>query len=169
MTDENMTTDMVDATSNQYLTFFLDGEEYGVEILRVQGIQGWGGVTPIPQSPEYVLGVSNLRGAIVPSVDLRRRLGLSGADFGQTTVVFVVKVEEDEQDRTIGLVVDAVSEVYRLEDKATQAPPDFGTGVDTRFIKGLSTVDEKMLILLDIDGLLETEELESLDSATEVA
>jgi purine-binding chemotaxis protein CheW len=169
MSDEKKMTEITEANANQFLTFFLAGEEYGVPILRVQGIQGWGGVTPIPQSPDYVLGVTNLRGAIVPIVDLRKRFDLPAAEFGPTTVVIVLKIEDETQDRVIGIVVDAVSEVYRLEDGAMQPAPEFGEDVDTRFIKGLATVDEKMLILLNIDGLLKVDEMEELEAATEVA
>jgi purine-binding chemotaxis protein CheW len=151
--------DMLHAETNQYLTFMLNGEEYGVEILRVQGIQGWDTVTPIPRSPKYVLGVMNLRGAIVPIIDLRKRFGMESIDFGPTTVIIVVRVENDDKGRTIGMVVDAVSEVYRVDEKTVQAMPDFGSSVREDFIKGLSTVDDKMLILLDIDKLLTIKEI----------
>jgi purine-binding chemotaxis protein CheW len=151
--------DMLHAETNQYLTFMLNGEEYGVEILRVQGIQGWDTVTPIPSSPRYVLGVMNLRGAIVPIIDLRKRFGMESIDFGPTTVIIVVRVENNDKGRTIGMVVDAVSEVYRVDEKKVQAMPDFGSTVHEDFIKGLSTVDEKMLILLDIDKLLTIKEI----------
>ncbi|MBW2941871.1 chemotaxis protein CheW [Zhongshania aquimaris] len=146
--------DMLHADTNQYLTFMLNGEEYGVEILRVQGIQGWDTVTPIPSSPSYVLGVMNLRGAIVPIIDLRKRFAMQSIEFGPTTVIIVVRVENADKARTIGMVVDAVSEVYRVDEQTVQAMPDFGGNVRADFIKGLSTVDDKMLILLDIDKLL---------------
>lgn len=144
-----------DVVNNQYLTFYLNGEEYGVEILRVQGIQGWDTVTPIPHSPHYVLGVMNLRGEIVPIVDLRKRFALPDIDIGPTTVIIVVKVHNDDESRTIGMVTDAVSEVYSIDENSLQPLPDFGGSVSGDFVKGLSTVDEKMLILLDIDRLLD--------------
>jgi purine-binding chemotaxis protein CheW len=148
-------------SSNQYLTFMLGSEEFGVEILRVQGIQGWDSATPIPNSPDYVLGVTNLRGSVVPIIDLRRRFDLTDQEFGPTTVVIVVKVESPTQDRTIGMVVDGVSEVYSVDSEEIQSPPDFGSNVDTRFIQGLATMDERLLILLDIDELLnDTVEIE---------
>ncbi|CAA0091258.1 Chemotaxis protein CheW [Zhongshania aliphaticivorans] len=153
--------DMLHADTNQYLTFMLNGEEYGVEILRVQGIQGWDTVTPIPSSPNYVLGVMNLRGAIVPIIDLRKRFDMESIEFGPTTVIIVVRVENGDKERTIGMVVDAVSEVYRVDEQAVQAMPDFGGAVRADFIKGLSTVDDKMLILLDIDKLLSIKEVMS--------
>lgn len=150
------------ADADQYLTFMLGNEEFGVEILRVQGIQGWESATPIPNSPDYVLGVTNLRGAVVPIVDLRRRFELPNRDFTPTTVVIVVRIESPTQNRIVGMVVDGVSEVYSVEKSGIQPAPDFGNGVDTRFIKGLSTMDDRMLILLDIDKLLnESVELEA--------
>jgi purine-binding chemotaxis protein CheW len=153
-------TDQPGGTS-QYLTFMLGSEEFGVDILRVQGIQGWESATPIPNSPDYVLGVTNLRGSVVPIIDLRCRFELADQEFGPTTVVIVVKVESPTQDRTIGMVVDGVSEVYSVDTEEIQSPPDFGSNVDTRYIKGLATMDERLLILLDIDELLnETVEIE---------
>ena len=149
--DEHLTS----TDSEQYLTFMLAGEEYGVEILRVQGIQGWDKVTDIPNTPEYILGVINLRGQIVPIIDLRRRFSLDPMEFGSTTVVIVVKMIKNEEERTVGIVVDGVSETYRFESKNIQSPPDFGSTVSTEFLKGLASVDEKMVILLDIDQLVD--------------
>jgi purine-binding chemotaxis protein CheW len=138
----------------QFLTFVLGGEEYGVTILQVQGIQGWDRVTAIPNTPDYILGVINLRGAIVPIVDLRRRFGLPAAEFGPTTVVIVVRVAHEQHERTVGLVVDAVSEVCNVGPEDRKPAPDFGSGIRTDFVKGLATVDERMVILLDIDRLI---------------
>ncbi len=138
----------------QYLTFALGKEEYGVNILRVQGIQGWDRVTAIPNTPDYVLGVINLRGAIVPIVDLRRRFGLPATEFGPTTVVIVVKVMRQRHERTVGLVVDSVSEVCNVQPEDRKPAPDFGAGVETGFVQGLVTVGERMVILLDIDRLV---------------
>jgi purine-binding chemotaxis protein CheW len=140
--------------SEQYLTFLLAGEEYGVDILRVQEIKGWDKVTRIPHTPDYVLGVINLRGAVVPIIDLRRRFGLETIDFGPTTVVIVVRVMNGLTERTVGVVVDAVSEVYNVDAADTKPPPDVCGSVDTVFVKALATIEEKMLILLDIDRLI---------------
>lgn len=145
--------------TSQFLTFMLNGEEYGVEILRVQGIQGWDTVTPIPNSPHYVLGVMNLRGAIVPIIDLRKRFDMESVPFGPTTVIIVVRVENSDKARTVGMVVDAVSEVYRIDENEVQPLPEFGSSVSADFVKGLSTVEEKMLILLDIDRLFSVEDI----------
>jgi purine-binding chemotaxis protein CheW len=141
-------------TSEQYLTFMLAGEEYGVDILRVQEIKGWDKVTRIPHSPDYVLGVINLRGAVVPIVDLRRRFGLETIEFGPTTVIIVMRVAGARHERTVGVVVDAVSEVYNVDPADMKPPPDVCGGVDTVFVKALATIEEKMLILLDIDRLI---------------
>jgi purine-binding chemotaxis protein CheW len=141
--------------AEQFLTFVLGGEEYGVTILQVQGIQGWDRVTPIPNTPEFILGVINLRGAIVPIVDLRRRFGMPAAEFGPTTVVIVVRVaQENRNERTLGLVVDAVSEVCNVNAADRKPAPDFGSGIKTDFVKGLATVENRMVILLDIDRLV---------------
>ncbi len=141
----------------QFLTFILANEEYGVEILRVQEIRGWSKVTPIPNSPAYLKGVINLRGAIVPIIDLRERFGMDSLDYGTTTVVIVLRVEHGEQERVMGLVVDAVSEVYTLSEGQCQVPPDMGSEVEEKFVKALASVEEKMIILLDIDTFLNSE------------
>src|SRR5271156_1177492 len=141
-------------TSEQYLTFMLAGEEYGVDILRVQEIKGWDKVTRIPHTPDYVLGVINLRGAVVPILDLRRRFGLETIEFGPTTVVIVLRVGSGHEERTVGVGVDAVSEVYNVNTAEAMPPPDVCGSVDTVFVKALATVGEKMLILLDIDRLI---------------
>ncbi len=140
--------------SEQYLTFMLACEEYGVDILRVQEIKGWDKVTRIPYTPDYVLGVINLRGAVVPIIDLRRRFGLETNEFGPTTVIIVVRVMSGLAERTVGLVVDAVSEVYNVGAAETRTPPDVCSRVDTVFVKALATIEDKMLILLDIDQLI---------------
>jgi purine-binding chemotaxis protein CheW len=138
----------------QYLTFMLAGEEYGVDILRVQEIKGWDKVTRIPHTAKFILGVINLRGSVVPILDLRCRFGLGNIDFGPTTVVIVVRVVSKAGERTVGMVVDAVSEVYNVDMAATKPPPDVCANVDTMFVKALATMGEKMLILLDIDRLI---------------
>lgn len=144
----------------QYLTFIMASEEYGVDILRVQEIRGWDSVTPIPNTPEYIKGVINLRGSIVPIVDLRQRFGLPNVEYGPTTVVIVLKIYSETSDRIMGIVVDAVSDVYNVSENDMSPPPDFGGVVSVDFVKGLTTVDEKMVILLDIDQLMNSEALD---------
>lgn len=139
---------------DQFLTFILNGEEYGVDILRVQEIKGWDTATAIPNTPEYIRGVINLRGTIVPIVDLRRRFGMEAVEYGKTTVVIVLKVKTDAHARTMGFVVDAVSDVYNVGKDQFREAPEFGSAVDTAFVRGLATVNEKMVILLDVDRLV---------------
>ena len=145
--------------ADQFLTFLLDDAEYGVDILRVQELKAWNRVTPVPHTPAWVLGVTNLRGVIVPIVDLRKRFGMPDAVHGVTTVVVVVKVEAADRTRIMGMVVDAVSDVYDIAPADRKAPPD-ESGAESAFVQGLATVDEKMVILLDIDGLLGAAALE---------
>lgn len=151
----------------QYLTFVLAGEEYGVDILRVQEIKGWDSVTHIPNTPEYVRGVINLRGTIVPIIDMRIRFNLEQLAYGPTTVVIVLRVQSDKGDRIMGIVVDGVSDVYNMSDDDIKDSPDFGSAVDTDFVKGLATVNEKMVIILDIDHMLNSRELSEVESAVE--
>ena len=139
---------------DQYLTFILAGEEYGVDILRVQEIRGWGPVTPIPNTPGYIKGVINLRGSIVPIVDLRERFGLEAVTYGPTTVVIVLKVFHETRDRVMGVVVDAVSDVYNIRPDELKPAPDFGESATIEYVHGLGAVEDKMIIVLDIDHLL---------------
>lgn len=158
-----------DDTGAQFLTFSLDGEEYGVEILRVQEIKGWMPVTRVPNTPEYMQGVLNLRGTIVPIIDLRMRFNLAVAEYTPVTVVIVLTIIDGESRRTLGVVVDGVSDVVTVDRSELKPPPDFGTNVDTDFIDGIATVDEKMIMLLDIDRLLSSEELQDINASTEQA
>lgn len=148
--------------SGQILTFLLAGEEYGVEILRVQEIRGWDGATQIPNLPIYVKGVINLRGTIVPIVDLRRRFNLESVPYGPKTVVIVMKVEGGEKSWTLGIVVDAVSDVVQVAEAQMKPPPDFGAAARTDFVRGLVTSGEKLVIALDIDRLLSPSEMTPL-------
>lgn len=140
---------------NQYLTFILDGEEYGVPILKVNGIQGWEKSTPIPNSPHYVLGIINLRGEVVPIIDLRKRFGLKAVPYDSHTVVIVVRLEQDDKKRTIGLVVDAVADVYDIRKEQVHSTPDFGGRINNDFVQGLGMINEKLVILLEIDKLID--------------
>ncbi|MEE9342218.1 MAG: chemotaxis protein CheW [Gammaproteobacteria bacterium] len=144
---------------DQYLTFLLAGEEYGVDILRVVEIKGWQTATQIPNTPEYVQGVINIRGTIVPIIDLRKRFGMPDLEYSQTTVVIVLYVNTQERTRTMGIVVDGVSDVCNVADEDLKSAPDFGGSISVEYVKGLSTVNENMVILLDIDHLLNSHEL----------
>ncbi|MEO7053022.1 MAG: chemotaxis protein CheW [Rhodanobacter sp.] len=145
----------------QHLTFSLAGEEYGVDILSVREIRSWSRVTRIPQTPKYLLGVLNLRGAIVPVMDLRMRFHLEREAYGDNTVVIIVAVAE----RLFGMVVDAVSDVVDIDLAEIKPVPDMGAIVDTRYLKGLATHIERMVMLLDVEKLMCPEDVESLDAA----
>jgi len=145
--------------SNQCLTFKLADEEYGVDIMKVQEIRSWEPVTSIPNTPDFIIGVINLRGNVVPVIDLRKRFNLDKAEYGGSTVIVVVKVSNGDADRTMGLVVDAVSEVYNISVEMMRETPELGSAVNTEFVKGLATVDDKMIIMLDADLIVSPEHL----------
>jgi len=142
---------MEEATAmRQLLTFTLAGEQYGVEILKVQEIKGYSAVTPLPNTPVHVRGVMNLRGTVIPVVDLRAKFGMEACEYNKFAVIIVVTVG----DKTVGLLVDAVSDVLEVRTPEIRPCPELGTGVDTRFISGMATAGESMTVLLDIDRLL---------------
>lgn len=149
-------TSAVVANADQYLTFQLAGQTYGVEILRVQEIKGWERPTRLPHSPAHVQGVINLRGAVVPILDLRRRFGIGETDYGRTTVVIVVKIDSARGELTAGIVVDAVCEVCNVSAAELRPAPEVGAGIEADFVRGLAMVDDRMLILLDISRLVES-------------
>lgn len=140
---------------SQYLTFALGQEEYGVEILKVQEIKGYTAITPIPNTPPHIRGVMNLRGTIVPVVDLRSKLGMQETEYSQFTVIIVVTVGT----KVMGLIVDAVSDVLNIPVSDIQATPDFGASVDARFINGMAKAGEKLVVLLNIDRVLGGDEM----------
>ena len=142
------------ANGAQYLTFVCGGEEYGVEILRVQEIKGWEKVTRVPYAPPYVLGVMNLRGMIVPVIDLRTRLALERRSFDASTVVIVVRVQSSRGEKTVGIVVDAVSDVYSVQADAIKPVPEMGDVALGSCIKGIASVEGKMIMLLDVNALV---------------
>lgn len=152
------------ARSGQFLTFILAGEEYGVEILKVQEIRGWNAVTRIPKTPAYVQGVLNLRGTIVPIIDLRMRFAMERIDYTATTVIVVLAVDTAQGKRTIGIVVDGVSDVLTATGDEIKPAPNFGQSLRTEFVNGLVAANDKMVILLDADKLLTAAELSALDS-----
>lgn len=154
MKDESTTTESIRGL-DQYLTFILHGEEYGINILKVRGIQGWEETTMIPSAPEYVVGLINLRGEVVPIIDLRKRFELEPMTYDARTVVIIVHVQQPDKERTVGIVVDAVSEVYNINPTDVRQPPEFGEEVRSEYIRGLVMIEEKMVILLEIDRLID--------------
>ena len=150
------------ATAGEFLTFTLGQEEYGVDILKVQEIRGYDAVTRLPDAPDYIKGVINLRGTIVPVIDMRVKFRLE-AKVDALTVMIVLNVA----DRVVGMVVDSVSDVVQLTAEQIRAMPEVGTGIDRRFLTGIGALDERMLILLDIEGLMTSTEMGLVvDSAT---
>ncbi|TMN42742.1 chemotaxis protein CheW [Pseudoalteromonas sp. S2755] len=141
----------------QFLTFMMAGEEYGMDILAVQEIRGWEEVTAIPNAPEYVNGAINLRGTIVPIIDLRVRFGLPQIEYGALTVVIVVSVVIKEATKIMGLVVDAVSDVYSINQETAKDVPDFQDSENSQFVQGLVNVGEKMVVLLNLKKILDLE------------
>ena len=135
---------------NQYLTFTLGREEYGVEILKVQEIKGYSAITPIPNAPAHIKGMMNLRGTIIPVADLRSKFGMNEAEYNQFTVIIVVTVGS----KVMGLIVDAVSDVLNIPRVDIQETPDFGAHVDAQFISGMAKAGEKLVVLVDIEKVL---------------
>jgi len=149
----------------EFLSFRLGAEEYGIEILKVQEIRGWEPPTVIANTPPFIKGVINLRGVIVPIVDLRLKFNLGEAKYDQFTVVIILSVAK----RVVGAVVDAVSDVITLSSQQIKPAPEFGAALDTRFITGLGTVDERMLILLDIERLMTSRDMQLVEQAADAA
>jgi purine-binding chemotaxis protein CheW len=146
---------------SQYLTFSLGQEEYGVDILRIQEIRGYSAITPIPNTPPSVKGVMNLRGAIIPVVDLRAKLAMPEAEYTPFTVIVVVTVGT----KTVGLVVDAVSDVLNIPTEDIQPTPDFFGQVDARYISGMAKAGEKLVVLLDLDRVLGGDRMSGIGSS----
>lgn len=152
-------------TNNEFLTFTLGQEEYGIDILRVQEIRGYDAVTRIANAPEFIKGVINLRGVIVPIVDLRIKFHLGEPTYDQFTVVIVLNIGK----RIVGIVVDSVSDVLTLDRENIRPAPEFSSSFDTRYLMGLGALDERMLILVDIECLLNSPEMALVDEMEAVA
>ena len=144
----------------QFLTFQLGDELYGVDILRVQEIKGYTTVTKIPTTPPHIKGVLNLRGTIVPIVELRTKFGMPTIEYTMFTVIVVVVIQE----KIMGLVVDAVSDVLNIDKKDIQPPPQFGANVDVSFFRGIGKSGEKLVVLLDMDRLLSESDLQEVST-----
>ena len=147
--------------ARELLTFRLGQEEYGLNILNVQEIRGYDAVTKIANSPAFLKGVINMRGVIVPIIDMRIRFNLGEATYNEFTVVIILNIGS----RVIGMVVDAVSDVTSLKADQVRPAPDFGSVLDTAYIDGLATVDERMIIVIDIEKLMTAEDMGLVDQA----
>lgn len=150
----------IGSQAGEYLTFRLGAEEYGIEILKVQEIRGWEQPTTIANAPEFIKGVINLRGTIVPIVDMRLKFNLGEPRYDQFTVVIILNV----CGRVVGMVVDSVSDVVQLGAEQIRAAPDFSSSFDTRYITGLGTLEDRMLILVDIEKLMASADMALADT-----
>ncbi|KAF0844595.1 MULTISPECIES: chemotaxis protein CheW [Methylovorus] len=146
--------------AKEFLTFVLGNEEYGLEILKVQEIRGYDAVTKIANTPDFIKGVVNLRGRIVPIVDLRIKFNLGKVEYNEFTVVIILNLNG----RIVGMVVDGVSDVMSLQPNQIRAVPDIVASIDTKYIVGLASVEEKMFILVDIEQLMSSTDMELMDS-----
>ena len=143
----------------KYLTFSLADEEYGLGILKVKEIIGMMPVTSIPRTPEYVKGVINLRGKVIPVLDLRLRFGIAASDYTERTCIIVVEIQKGGGAIMVGIVVDSVSEVLNIKGEEIEATPTFGAKLNTDYILGMAKVENRVKILLDIDRVLSEEEI----------
>jgi purine-binding chemotaxis protein CheW len=146
----------------KFLTFALGKEEYGIEILRVREIIGLMEITTVPQTPDYMKGVVNLRGKVIPIIDLRLKFLMPEVEHTQETCIIVVEVNNAQ----VGIIVDNVSEVTDIEGEDIEDAPNFGQEIDTKFIMGMGKTKDKIIILLDIERVLTVEELETVEQAT---
>ena len=149
------------SAGGEYLTFTLGKEEYGMDILKVQEIRGYDAVTAIANTPAFIKGVINLRGIIVPIVDLRIKFNLGNVDYTELTVVIILSLSN----RVVGVVVDSVSDVLTLTPDQIKAAPSLSASLDTRYITGMGTIDQRMLILVDIERLMTSRDMELVDEA----
>ena len=162
MSDDVATRSMaLTADNSQFLTFTLKNEEYGIEILKVQEIKGFSKITPIPNAPVFVRGVMNLRGTVVPIIDLRARFSMNEKDYDQFTVIIVVNVGS----RVVGLVVDTVSDVLNIPTEQIAEPPELAGNGDGSCITGMGKLGERIIMLLDIGRLVGVETITSLETA----
>ena len=154
--------------NNQYLTFFIRGEEYAVGILRVKEIIEYETVTRVPATPEHVRGVINLRGAVLPVVDLAAKFGQGSIEPARTTCIVVVETRMDGELLTVGLIADSVSEVVDIADDAIEPPPSFGTNVRVDFLVGMAKLAGRLALVLEIDRILSPADVQqAIDAATE--
>ena len=151
--------------SRELLTFTLGSEEYGIDILKVQEIRGYEAVTTIANAPAFIKGVINLRGIIVPVVDMRIKFKLDSVTYDETTVVIILNVAN----RVVGMVVAGVSAVTTLKADEIKPAPEFGAGLDTQYLQGLGTIDDRMIILVDIEKLMTSRDMELIEAAEEMA
>ena len=150
----------------KYLSFTLAGEEYGIGILKIKEIIGMMPITSVPQMPKYFKGVVNLRGKVIPVIDLRTRFGMDVIDYTDRTCIIVVEIQGKTATVLVGIVVDSVSEVLNIRAEQIEDPPDFGASIDTGYILGMAKMDGGVKILLDIDRVLAAEEIAQIENVS---
>ena len=151
---------MKQESTNEFLSFKLGNEEYGIDILKVQEIRGYETVTKIANAPEFIKGVINLRGIIIPIIDMRIKFNLGKPVYDQFTVVIILNIN----DRIMGIVVDSVSDVVTLTQEQIKPAPDMGTSFSSNYLMGLATIEDRMIILADISKLMSSQEMGLIDS-----
>ncbi|MCK5100861.1 MAG: purine-binding chemotaxis protein CheW [Desulfobacteraceae bacterium] len=149
--------------TGKYLTFSLEDEEYGIGILKVKEIIGMMPITSVPRTPEYVKGVINLRGKVIPVIDLRLKFDLESIEYTERTCIIVVEIDSEASTVLIGIVVDAVSEVINIKEEEIEETPTFGTKLNTDYILGMAKMEGGVKILLNIDKVLSSEEIADLE------
>jgi len=152
--------------AGKYLTFKLAAEEYGLEILKVQEIIQMQAITRIPRTPEFVRGVINLRGKVIPVVDLRRKFSIDSIEDTERTCIIVVQIRSHDHVLIMGVIIDEVREVLDIPEASIEDAPAFGSSIDTEFILGMGKIGQTVKILLDIDKVLSVQELQHLQAAT---
>ncbi len=152
--------------TGKYLTFSLKEEEYGIGILKVKEIIGMMPVTSVPRTPDFVKGVINLRGKVIPVVDLRLKFSMESIDYTDRTCIIVVEIDSDAATVLIGIVVDAVSEVLNINESEIEETPQFGTSLHTEYILGMAKMEGSVKILLDIDRVLSQQEVTQLENVS---
>jgi purine-binding chemotaxis protein CheW len=148
--------------TGKYLTFTLADEEYGIGILKVKEIIGMMAITSVPRTPDFVKGVINLRGKVIPVIDLRLKFGMPAIDYTDRTCIIVVEIDADDMTIQIGIVVDSVSEVLNIKEEEIENAPSFGTSINMDYILGMAKIDSGVKILLDIDKVLSAKEIQVL-------
>lgn len=165
MTSVTTKSSLANAISEEYLIFRLGNEEYGIDILKVQEIRGCDNMTRIPNSPDFITGVTNLRGVIVPIIDLRVRFDMPNNQHDENTAVIILNLNN----RVAGIVVDGVVDVLSMNVEQIKPTPDVASVLSSRYLLGLGVMDERMIILVNIEKLLSREEMEQVDSVMEIA
>lgn len=168
MTDTNQSMEHAIKTmtmqTGKYLTFILADEDYGVGILKVKEIIGMMPITSVPRTPDFVKGVINLRGKVIPVIDLRLKFSMDEIEYNERTCIIVVEIDSQDSTLLIGIVVDSVSEVLNIQSEEIEEAPTFGTKLNTDYILGMAKIDKGVKILLDIDKILSSEELDALEN-----